>query len=210
MEWTPITLETWNRKEYFEHFLHAVPCTYSVTATLDITALRERKSRVYPAMLYLIAQTVNRHPEFCTALDSSGQLGIFIAMHPCYTIFHRDTETFSNLWTEYHPDYSVFLQSYQEDLRNYGNIHRMNAKPHCPANTFPVSMIPWCNFTGFQLNLQKGYDYLLPIFTMGQFTNQDGRTMLPISVQVHHAVCDGFHVSRFLNELQESLHTWQD
>ena len=210
MEWIPITLETWNRKEYYEHFLHAVPCTYSVTSTLDITALRERKSRVYPAMLHLIAQAVNRHPEFRTTLDSSGQPGIFTTMHPCYTIFHQDTETFSNIWTEYHPDYRVFLQSYQEDLRNYGDIHQMNAKPHCPANAFPVSMIPWCNFTSFQLNLQKGYDYLLPIFTMGQFSNQDGRTLLPISIQVHHAVCDGFHVSRFLNELLESLHAWQE
>ena len=145
MEWTPISLETWNRKEYFEHFLHAVPCTYSVTATLDITALRNQKARLYPAMLYLIAQAVNRHPEFRTALDSSGQPGVFTAMHPCYTIFHKDTETFSNLWTEYHPDYRIFLQSYQEDLQNYGDIHRMNAKPNCPANTFPVSMIPWCN-----------------------------------------------------------------
>ena len=28
-------------------------------------------------------------------------------------------------------------------------------------------MIPWSTFDGFNLNLQKGYDYLIPIFTMG-------------------------------------------
>lgn len=28
---------------------------------------------------------------------------------------------------------------------------------------------------------------------------------LPLAVQVHHGVCDGFHVCRFVNELQELL-----
>ena len=81
----------------------------------------------------------------------------------------------------------------------------MEAKPGTPANTFPVSMIPWTSFDGFNLNLQKGYDYLLPIFTLGKFEEEDGICRIPLAVQVHHAVCDGFHLSRFLNELQELI-----
>lgn len=50
----------------------------------------------------------------------------------------------------------------------------MNAKPGVPENTFPVSMIPWTTFEGFNLNLQHGYDYLLPIFTMGRFLSRTG------------------------------------
>lgn len=32
-----------------------------------------------------------------------------------------------------------------------------------------------------------------------------GGTRLPLAVQVHHGVCDGFHVCRFVNEMQELL-----
>ena len=32
-----------------------------------------------------------------------------------------------------------------------------------------------------------------------------GGTRLPLADQVHHGVCDGFHVCRFVNELQELL-----
>ena len=81
----------------------------------------------------------------------------------------------------------------------------MTAKPNAPENTFPVSMIPWSSFEGFNLNLQKGYSYLLPIFTMGRFEVVNGRCLLPLAVQVHHAICDGFHLSRFINELQEMI-----
>lgn len=90
-------------------------------------------------------------------------------MLPCYTIFHKDTETFSNLWTVYCKDYEEFYKMYENDLRQYGNQKGMFGKPDVPDNCFTVSMIPWVSFEGFNLNLQKGYDYLLPIFTMGKY-----------------------------------------
>jgi chloramphenicol O-acetyltransferase len=55
------------------------------------------------------------------------------------------------------------------------------------------------------LNLKKGYDYLLPIFTFGKYYEDGGKYYIPLSIQVHHAVCDGFHVCRFLDELQDLL-----
>lgn len=39
----------------------------------------------------------------------------------------------------------------------------------------------------------------------GQNSAPGGGTRLPLAVQVHHGVCDGFHVCRFVNELQELL-----
>ena len=67
-------------------------------------------------------------------------------------------------------------------------------------------MIPWESFDGFNLNLEKGYGYLLPIFTLGRYRKENGRTLLPLAMQVHHGVTDGFHVGRFFNRLQ----AWAD
>ena len=156
-------------------------------------------------MLYAIATIVNRHREFRTAINPQGQLGFYQEMHPCYTVFHKDTETFSNIWTEYSEDYDVFLKNYNEDISLYGGCHDMNAKPNVPENNFPVSMIPWSSFDGFNLNLQRGYGYLIPIFTMGRYYEENGRYLMPLSVQVHHAVCDGFHLCRFLDDLQRLI-----
>lgn len=205
MEFERIQLDSWARREHFEHYRSQVPCTYSMTTKLDITALVEAKVRFYPAMLYLITRAVNRFPEFCMDFDSEGKLGVYGEMHPCYTIFHRDSETFSNLWTEYTEDYRAFCRAYERDLEQFGGNKSMMAKPGVPANTFPVSMIPWESFDGFNLNLEKGYGYLLPIFTMGRYTRDNGRYLLPLSIQVNHAVCDGFHVCRFISALREMI-----
>ncbi len=139
------------------------------------------------------------------ALDEDGAPGFYDLVHPCYTIFHKDTETFSNLWTAYTSDYAEFCAAWEKDMADYGSRPGILSRPDTPANTFPVSMIPWATFEGFNLNLQKGYDYLPPIFTMGRFYEENGRTLLPLAVQVHHAVCDGFHLCRLVNELQKSL-----
>lgn len=205
MTFAKIDLDSWKRKEYFEHYFSAIPCTYSITTKLDITKIKERKLRLYPTMLHCLATVVNRHEEFRTAFNDSAELGIYSDIHPCYTIFHKDTETFSNLWTEYVPNFEEFCKAYESDLLMYGANQHMWAKPNIPPNSFTVSMIPWMTFEGFNLNLQKGYEYLLPIFTMGKYYRQDNRILLPLAVQVHHAVCDGFHVCRFVNELQELL-----
>lgn len=182
-----------------------VPCTYSAVFQLDISRLRREGQKLYPTLLYHLAGEVNRHEEFRTALDGAGRLGIYDCLHPCYTVFHPESETFSNLWTAYDPDYETFCAACRRDMEEYGNNPGLEGKPGTPENTFPVSMLPWAGFTGFHLNLQKGYDYLLPIFTMGKYCREGGRTLLPLAVQVHHAVCDGFHLCRFVNGLQERL-----
>lgn len=205
MEFERIQLDSWARREHFEHYHAQVPCTYSMTTKLDITALVEAKVRLYPAMLYLLTRAVNRFPEFRMDFDSEGKLGVYGEMNPCYTIFHRDSETFSNLWTEYTEDYPAFCRAYERDLEQFGGNKSMMAKPGVPANTFPVSMIPWESFDGFNLNLEKGYGYLLPIFTMGRYSENNGRYLLPLSIQVNHAVCDGFHVCRFISALREMI-----
>lgn len=205
MSFKIINKETWDRKEYFEHYFSEVPCTYSMTVKLDITKIKNSNKKIYPTMLYFITKTVNNHSEFRTAFNMNGELGIFDEMIPCYTVFNQDTETFTNIWTDYSDDYDAFCKSYEKDIELFSSVKGMIAKPNIPPNHFPVSMIPWTTFEGFNLNLQKGSNYLFPIFTMGKYSEINGQYLIPLAIQVHHAVCDGFHISRFVNELQKLI-----
>ena len=57
-----IDLENWERREFYEHFIKEVVCTYSVVVNIDITNLKRQK--LYPAMIWLLTKTVNDMPEF--------------------------------------------------------------------------------------------------------------------------------------------------
>lgn len=76
-------------------------------------------------------------------------------------------------------------------------------KSNIPENSFPISSIPWVSFTGFNLNINNVSDYLLPIITGGKYFTQEHKTLLPISLQVHHA-------SRFIEELQQIANNCND
>lgn len=205
MTFHKIDLDTWPRREYFEHYFRAVPCTYSAVFRLDVTALRQSGRKFYPSMLHHLSAAVNRRTEFRMTCLPDGTIGYYDLVHPCFTIFHKDTETFSNLWTPYVPDRDAFLASFDRVMTEWGNRPGLTPQPDVPENTFPVSTLPWASFEGFNLNLQHGYTYLPPIFTMGKFAESGGRMTLPLAVQAHHAVCDGFHVCRLIGDLQELL-----
>ncbi|WP_100331055.1 type A chloramphenicol O-acetyltransferase [Bacillus xiapuensis] len=206
MKFHAIDLDNWDRKAYFEHFLTHTRCTFSMTAIIEITELlaklREKGIKLYPAFIYMVTNIVNSRKEFRTCFDEEGRLGYWDEMTPSFTIFHNDNQTFSNLWTEYSADFHSFYKSYLEDMKLYGDAKEMNPKKFAPKNTFPVSCIPWTSFTGFNLNIYNGGTYLLPIITSGKYFKQGDKILLPISVQVHHAVCDGYHASQLFDGLQ--------
>lgn len=205
MAFRPIDLENWPRREFYEHFINEVVCTFSLTVNLDITPLKG--ARLYPAMIWLLTKTVNEMPEFRTAIIGE-VLGVYDDMHPMYTVFNKENKNFCGIWQYFSEDYTEFLKAYEENERMYSCSTRYTPKPGTPANSFNISMLPWVEFTSVNINVYDDGKFLLPIFTMGRYFEKDGKRMLPLSIQVHHAVCDGYHVGVFTQTLQEMINAW--
>ena len=214
MNFKIIDLEKYKRKEHFLHYLNNVPCFYSMTANIDITDLqkyiKEKEYKLYPVLIYAITRIANNHIEFKMSLDDDDNLGYFTEVNPSYTIFHKDNNTFSNIWTKYNSNFIEFYKNYKEDMRVFGDKKGFITKKCENNNMIDISAIPWASFTGFNLNLPKGDKYLLPIFTIGKYYEENNKILLPLAVQVHHSVCDGFHTSRFINEFQELLNHFEN
>ncbi|GAY78241.1 type A chloramphenicol O-acetyltransferase [Niallia sp. Sow4_A1] len=213
MKFNIIDKEEWDRLPYFEHYLKQ-QCTFSMTANIDITSLLEQLQnkgiKFYPAFIYMVTRVVNSHEEFRTCFNDEGALVYWDRMIPSYTIFHNDNKSFSSIWTEFSDEFHIFYKNYQDDIKQYANVKGLFTKENVPENSFPISSIPWVSFTGFNLNVNNNHDFLLPIITSGKYFNQEEKILLPISLQVHHAVCDGFHASTFLEELQQLAHNCFD
>ena len=167
--------------------------TYSITVNIDISEViafkNEHQTKLYPLLIYALTKAVNNREEFRIALNEKGELGVWDTLHPCYTVFHEENETFSNIWTEWNDNLTTFLANYEQDMELFGDYYGIDAKPDVPANTFPISSLPWATFTGFNLNIFADGSYLLPIFTYGKYFQQDGKYLIPLSVQIGRASC---------------------
>lgn len=204
-EYTPVDLSRWARKEHFEVFQSFAESTINQTVLIDITALLTHIKAVgwkfYPTIIFLLSKVVNRHSEFRMAIKNN-ELVIWNEVYPSYTIFHNETETFSSLWSHYDGNIRHFHNVYAEDAARYGNNLAYWPKGASPENIFFVSGIPWVSFTSFNINVAHMKNFFAPMFTLGKYATQGGKVLLPLAVQVHHAVCDGFHLARMVNELQ--------
>lgn len=213
MNFYRIDMKHWDRREHFSHYMNEGKCSYSITANLNVTTLldriRNKDVKLYPVFIYMVSRVVNSHPEFRTTFNDHGQLGYWDQMVPNYTIFHKDDKTFSALWTKYSNDFSIFYKNYQCDMKQFGDEKGLWIKGNLPTNTFSISSIPWVSFSSFNLNLYNG-DYLLPVITCGKYFADGKEILLPVSLQVHHAVCDGYHVGLFVNDLQKLADSCKD
>lgn len=205
-EYIPVDLSRWPRREHFEVFQSFAQSTFNQTVQLDITALLKHIKEVgwkfYPTIIFLLSKIVNSHMEFRMAIKNN-ELVIWNEIHPSYTIFHNETETFSSLWSHYDGSIHRFQDVYLEDIARYGNSLAYWPKEESRENVFFVSAIPWVTFTCFNINVANMQNFFSPMFTLGKYFKQDGKVLLPLAIQVHHSVCDGFHVARLFNELQE-------
>lgn len=206
MNYTKFDIESWHRKAHFQFFDAQINCGFSLTTKIDITSFKKyinsKHYAFYPAIIYAIAKIVNTYPEFRLA-KKNNELILWDTINPNFTIFHKETETFSSLWCDYADDIDIFIENYNQQLMMYKNHLGLSPQSDQIDNIFYVSSLPWLVFDSFNLNLSDITGQYSPIFTIGQFFNQDDKLLLPLAIQVHHAVCDGFHIGRFVNNLQD-------
>ncbi|HOO27724.1 MAG TPA: chloramphenicol acetyltransferase [Lachnospiraceae bacterium] len=205
----PIDFDHWDRKQYFYYFTKMLPTGFSISVETDITntyhMIKKQNKKFFPAYLYLASKLISEQQEFRIA-SQNGQLGYYEVLHPSYACFHQDDKTMSHMWTAYAPDFGTFYQNYTEDQNNFADHHGIQAKPGMPPqNLCMIGMLPWVSFTSYApVPFAAGSCYF-PVLQAGKFFDKEGKKMMPLSITVHHAVADGYHVSLFLEKFQTCM-----
>ena len=208
MAFHKIDMDNWERREHYYYYRDFIKTRYNLCGEIDITGLlsqiREKRLHFYLVFLYVVIHTVNEIRELRMCLDEDGALGYWDVCHPSYTIFHKDDLTFSDIWTEYSPDFQTFYERASQDMETFKNVKGIKAKPDTPPNFCPISCIPWISFTGFGSDTYAESNMLYPVILFGKYhENEKGQILLPLSIAVNHMVADGYHTCLFFQKIQE-------
>lgn len=205
-----IELETWPMAQTFHYYTQIAPTSYTVNVPMDVTTLRKelktRALKFFPAYLYLVTKAIAEQQELRIAVKD-GILGFWDSLTPAYPQFHEDDKTTSLLWTEFNQDFAVFYHQYLYDTAQHGTSHGLlSSKGAPPPNAYVISCIPWFTFHSFSLHNHGIRDYYVPSFEAGGFTdNSSGQCIMPLSMTVHHAVTEGYHLKMFFQKLQDLM-----
>ncbi len=204
MKFNIINMDNWDRKECFEHYYNNAKCTYSLTVDMDITNLykyiKKHNLRLYPTFTWIVTKALNNHEEFKMAFNAEGKLGYFDFISPCYSVLNEKTKVMSDLFTEYTDDFNEFYKAMVNDLEMYKRDTKYTTA--FAENFYIVSSVPWITYSSFNVNNETNMPMLFPMVTWGKYYEKDEKIFMPVSLQVHHSIADGYHCSLFYDEVK--------
>ena len=114
-------------------------------------------------------------------------------------------ESFGLAYFPYDPDFAQFYEgasrAVADALKKGGGLKLEKSDD----DRLHFTTIPWVSFTSFSHARNWKREESATKIAFGKFSTDDHHTWLPISVEVHHALMDGLHVGRFLEQVQNAL-----
>ncbi len=212
MNYTKVDIDEWSRGSLFQFYIEKMRIVMSLTVDINVAPLitytKKNDLKFYPAMIWVVSKVINSHDEFKYSWDTDGNLIRWDSISPSYTVFNRDDECFSKFVTEYTDDIFEFYQRTVDDQRKYQEERAIIGNQ--PQNFFDVSCLPWVKYKHFDVHVFDEGKFLAPVLTWGKYEVQNGNALMPLTMNIHHAVADGFHLSRFFNEVQELIDSYAE
>ena len=204
---TYLDLDNWPRRELFEFFRDFDKPYFNICTRLDVTnLLAELRNRpgvsVSLVYHYFALKAANEIEQFRYRLRN-GQVLVHEVIHGGTTLM-LPNETFTLVYFDYADTFSAFAgparQAFEETKHRGGfhPLHEDDARIHCTT-------LPWLAFTSFSHARNWRREDSVPKISFGKFMPENGRTLMPFSVEVHHALVDGLHVGRYVARMEEML-----
>lgn len=202
-----VDIENWNRKATFEFFKDYEDPFFNMTANLDVTGLyhfcKENNLSFSLANLFYSLKAANEIREFHFRLKDESVVE-FEEIDATQTILN-DNETFSFCYFENKKTVFEFNEAGKIAVEKYKRLKTFEVESD-RIDLIYYSVIPWVSFTSFKHATRLDNRQSVPRMVFGKlFEDADGKKKLPHSVEVHHALCDGFHVGKYFNLLQEKF-----
>lgn len=206
----PIDMENWDRKEIYTAF---DGYTYTLTAELDVTeflqTLKEKQRKFYPSICYCIARTVNKNQNYRYA-KVSGEVGYWDQVQAHYTVLRKNTDhLFTHQRTLYTEDFSDFYIRFLEDKEKAENGDSLYFDKSDSMDNVHISIMPNTSFTGLSYSKPASFTKygtpntsFIPFVMIGKYHATGDRMKMPVTVEFHHAVNDGYHAEVFFQQLE--------
>jgi len=201
-----IQKDNWKRKDHFNMFKAFEDPFFSVTTELDLsialTFIKEKEFPVFFSYLYLAIKAANQLPEFRTVYHE-GEIREYEFVHGSSTVL-KDDETYAFSYLPYYRNFTDFLENSNKEFElckaQKGLVFCEN-----DINVMHISSLPWASFSAIKHPTNSKDKNTCPKLVFGKFYTKDEQIMMPLAVDVHHGLADGFHVSKFLNLYQNYL-----
>ena len=201
-----LDIDSWDRAKQYRFFLDFEVPFFGVTTQMAVTQTRRWcKSHNKPFALacwYICLQAINAIDPFRYRLREldDGTTGVWA--HDRVTVSATSANDDGTFRFCYFPDADNFEQFCETALPLISGPEPEGIG-HEDDNDGVVygSVLPWVHFTGLSHARRRRQGESVPRIAIGKFEVRDSEAMMPVNVEVHHALMDGAHVAEFFAAL---------
>ena len=203
-----IDMENWSRREHYEFFSKMKSPFVGLTAEVDCTNAHRRAKEMgvsfYAYYLYLSVVATNRIEEMKYRIID-GEVYELDKIVAGSTAARKDG-TFAFIYIPTADSFEEFYKAFQKEIDevNHSTGLRLN-DDDVKYNHVRYSVLPWISFTAIMHPTNFISNDAVPRIVFGKYHPVDGRLMMPVSVEVHHGLMDGYHIARYFEEFQSLL-----
>jgi len=205
-----INPENWKRREHFEFFYRMDYPQYNICANIDITRFlsytKKHDLPFYYAMIYATTKVTDDCENFRYRVREGKQIVLHDKLHPSFTDMSSDDpdDLFKFITMDLEGTLPDFAKKAKEVAAN--QKQHFDNEPLIGRDDFVyITCLPWISFTHLSHTITINRNDSVPRISWGKYFEQDGKILMPLSVQVHHAFVDGVHVGQYFKRLQDYL-----
>ena len=203
-----INIESWNRKEHFEFFSRMASPYFGITTEVDCTIAydnaKENGNSFFAHYLHKSMIAVNSVEELRLRIVNN-KVALFEKINAGATVGRADG-TFGFIFVNFSDDFETFNKELQNEIQTVLNSTGLRLNDDdIKKNLIRHSTIPWTSFTGLLHPTNFDRTESVPKITFGKFSIREGKKYLPVSIEAHHGLVDGFHLAKYLSEFQRQL-----
>lgn len=202
-----LDVRTWPRREHFEFFRKFEEPFFGIVSNVDITnayhVAKEQNTSFFLYYLHAIMAAVNEVEVFRYRI-SGDDIYIYDVVNVSATLTREDN-TFGFSFMEYNLDFKTFHTAAKQEIERVRTTPGLFTREFNEDNMIHFSALPWVSFTSLSHARSFTFPDSCPKISVGKMTSVNGVMTMPVSVHVHHALMDGYHVGLFFESLQQKL-----
>ena len=202
-----INIDTWYRKEHFNFYTTFEQPFFNVCATIDVTKTlnfcKENQRSFFICSLFLLGYTANQIEAFRFRINNN-EIDVHDELEVSCTVLNND-ESFSFGEFGCCSNFDLFYQYAEQQLTKIKKGYKTLKPTNSQGNKIFCSVLPWLHFTSFSHAQKQRQHDSIPRIVIGKYKAIHNEMLMPVSVEVHHALVDGLQVGQYFEKLQDNF-----
>ncbi|BBM83810.1 chloramphenicol acetyltransferase [Candidatus Uabimicrobium amorphum] len=197
-----LDIDNWSRREQYYFFKAYENPFFNICTMLNIknllTYCKDNSIPLSHAYFYLSQKAVNEVSEMRYRIHNDK---VVIHDHiDAGWVMMKEDGSIRFCYLHYTTEFDNFRAQIEEITRNIEDLPFDSNEQR--DDLVYYSVLPWIHFTGLSHAHRMPRNDSVPRIVFGKYKQQEDEVNMPVAVEVHHALMDGFHVAQYLEKLQ--------